>query len=71
MLSDVTVFDNNINDGQMIESECKFTKSQITCESNQSARESGVCFKTKRTDVLGCILNLGEQGWNLGKVERF
>ena len=71
MLSGVTVFYNNINDGQMIERERKFTKSQIACESKQSTRESGVCFKTKRTDVLRRILNLGEQGWDLGKVKRF
>lgn len=37
MLSNVTVFNNNINDGQMVESEREFTKSHLTCQYNQSA----------------------------------
>ena len=71
MLPSVTIFDNDVDDGQVVDSECKFTKSHLACRGNQSAQPSGVRFKTERTDILRRILDLREQGGDLGHIERF
>ena len=54
----------------MVDSERKFTKSHLACRYNQSARTSCTRFKSRRTDVLRGILNLREQGRDLGHVKR-
>ena len=71
MLSSVPIFNNNINDRLIVESERKFAKSHLACQSKLSARVSGVHLRTRRTDVLCSILGLREQGWDLGHVESF
>ena len=71
MLSGITIFDDNIDYGHIVEGERELTKSHLACQANQSARVSGIGFKTKRTDVLRSILDLREHGWNFGHVESF
>ena len=70
VLSGVTVFNNDINDRQMVESECEFTESHLACKAHRSAWLSGVCSK-EPTDILRSILSLREHGWNFGHVESF
>ena len=70
MLSGVTVFNNDINDRQMIESECEFTESHLACKAHRSTLLSGVCSK-KPTDILRSILSLRKHGWDFGHVESF
>jgi len=55
----------------MVDSECKFTKGHLACQGDQSAQPSGAHFKTERTDILRRILDLREQGRDLGHIERF
>ena len=55
----------------MIDSEREFAKSHLACRCDQSAQASGVHFKTEHTNILGRILDLREQGRNLGHIERF
>ena len=45
VLSGVTVFNNDINDRKMVESECEFTKSHLACKAHRSTWLSGVCSK--------------------------
>lgn len=71
MLSGITIFNDDIDDGKMVESEREFTESHLTCHGDRSARASGFRFKTQRTDVLRSVLCLREQGWDLGHIERF
>jgi len=42
VLSGVTVFNNDINDRKMVESECEFTESHLACKAHQSTWPSGV-----------------------------
>lgn len=66
----VTVFHNDVDDRQMVQSEREFTKGHLSYGSEKSVWVQGP-FDTKRTDVLSSVLDLREDSWNLGKVVSF
>ena len=55
----------------MVDGECKFTESHLAYQGNESAQPSGARYKTERTDILRRILDLREQGRDLGHIECF
>ena len=68
MLSRVSVFDDDIDDRQVVQGECQFTETHLGCERNPMSLSDRDVLEGRRTDVLGGILNLGEYRRDLWEV---